>query len=1202
MRKLYVGIRFWSVVASFVLVVGLFSSEARTIRSASLREALSTGIVSQIVGDDGSSPPVVNESKSLRLHVEDANGSRLVVRSWRTDSPAVARVSKKGALKGLLYGFATISATVDSGEVVTETVVVSRVTPRGGMPATGDLKSDLAGNVYLTDPLRHVLFRSTGVRDELYAGVSGSAGHSNGAGRSARFHSPTGLAIDTRPDGGLFVADSANHCIRRVSFTGVVSDALGTPTLPGVMLDDEQQLSAAKFDGPQGLALLGRDFIVADTNNHALFYADLDADGTGVIYRIGGSPGSAGIVDGPGQDSRFQAPTGLAVNSAGTLVAVADTGNHRVRLLRLTRTASDRPSCCVTTVGVPGSCGSAKSQLPPTNIDFQSPRSVAFDGVDNLYVVDDSGASVVTRKPDGSERRVDLALRGTLGQPSSVVTSGTRVLVVDLAAVSANDSVKVVEVGPPTIDSLSTDVDTVEGGVEVVITGSNFSTEARVSLGDAVVTDAAVLNARTIRFRVPRQFSTGSRTLTVSTRGGAAQRPFTILPLPVSSLAAGEITTIAGGGVLNVGDGGTALGAVLSPEALARDTDGTLYIADALNHRVRRIDARTGIITTVAGTGVEGLAGDGGPAVVAQLSNPTDVALDSSGNLLIADSSNHRVRRVDRLTGTITTIAGSGEIFLSGDGGNALAAGLEGISAVVVDARGNMFLADPATNRIRRVDARTGTIDTIAGNGQRSDDDTGIGDHGDARLARIGVPVHLELGPDNALYVCEGRVPRIRRIDLTTNIIETFVYNPTVTSPELVSTNIDAMTFDRYGAAYYALAFRIWKYDAATGRSTRIAGSKRGGILDGGTSEAKGMYPYDLAIDSAENFIVADGWNYWLLEIPAGRRNATRIGGTGEASSLGDGGFASSIRLYDVGSIAADPNGVEYLAADNRVWRIDAESRASVILGTDKPGNTMAGLPGRETSISGPSGLATGLDGRLFVADIDNGRVLEILADGRTRLVAGRSGSTDLGDGGPAVAARLARPYGLAIGPDGALYIADAGDARVRRVDPADGTISTYAGTGLPAYSGEGLPATMVNLSPTGLAFDLAGDLLVTDPTNRRVWRIDSSTRIATVIAGGGEGTGENVPPRSISVTARSVAVDSTGGILLGAGTLRFVDPLTGLIRTVAGDDNGVPGGDGMDARTVRLGVTGIVATPEGNVLIGDSATRSVRVIRGPFP
>ncbi|MBK6425241.1 MAG: hypothetical protein IPF82_03275 [Blastocatellia bacterium] len=229
--------------------------------------------------------------------------------------------------------------------------------------------------------------------------------------------------------------------------------------------------------------------------------------------------------------------------------------------------------------------------------------------------------------------------------------------------------------------------------------------------------------------------------------------------MPVSSLAAGEITTIAGGGVLNVGDGGTALGAVLSPEALARDTDGTLYIADALNHRVRRIDARTGIITTVAGTGVEGLAGDGGPAVVAQLSNPTDVALDSSGNLLIADSSNHRVRRVDRLTGTITTIAGSGEIFLSGDGGNALAAGLEGISAVVVDARGNMFLADPATNRIRRVDARTGTIDTIAGNGQRSDDDTGIGDHGDARLARIGVPVHLELGLDNALYVCEGVFP-----------------------------------------------------------------------------------------------------------------------------------------------------------------------------------------------------------------------------------------------------------------------------------------------------------------------------------------------------------------------------------------------------------------------------------------------------------
>ncbi|MBK6425240.1 MAG: hypothetical protein IPF82_03270 [Blastocatellia bacterium] len=314
-----------------------------------------------------------------------------------------------------------------------------------------------------------------------------------------------------------------------------------------------------------------------------------------------------------------------------------------------------------------------------------------------------------------------------------------------------------------------------------------------------------------------------------------------------------------------------------------------------------------------------------------------------------------------------------------------------------------------------------------------------------------------------------GRVPRIRRIDLTTNIIETFVYNPTVTRPELVSTNIDAMTFDRYGAAYYALAFRIWKYDAATGRSTRIAGSKRGGILDGGTSEAKGMYPYDLAIDSAENFIVADGWNYWLLEIPAGRRNATRIGGTGGSFQPGDGGFASSIRLYDVGSIAADPNGVEYLAADNRVWRIDAESRASVILGTDKPGNTMAGLPCRETSISGPSGLATGLT-------VDSSSPTSITVACSKSSPMDERGSSQV-DPAPPISETAARLWQR----DSPVRM-DSRSARMGRsslptletrafvgVDPADGTISTYAGTGLPAYSGEGLPPRpSVNLFTNG--------------------------------------------------------------------------------------------------------------------------------------
>ena len=178
--------------------------------------------------------------------------------------------------------------------------------------------------------------------------------------------------------------------------------------------------------------------------------------------------------------------------------------------------------------------------------------------------------------------------------------------------------------------------------------------------------------------------------------GGARLFAALIANLAVTALTAaallaavGDITTIAGG---FIGEGGLATSARLnSPFGVAGDASGNLFIADTFNNRVRRVDGATGVITTAAGTGTTGFSGEGGPATSASLNLPRGVAVDASGNLFIADSSDHRVRRVDGATGVITTVAGSGTRSFSGDGGPATSASLNSPSGMAVDASGNLF-------------------------------------------------------------------------------------------------------------------------------------------------------------------------------------------------------------------------------------------------------------------------------------------------------------------------------------------------------------------------------------------------------------------------------------------------------------------------------------------------------------------------------
>ncbi|HMW01595.1 MAG TPA: hypothetical protein PKE58_15770, partial [Acidobacteriota bacterium] len=237
----------------------------------------------------------------------------------------------------------------------------------------------------------------------------------------------------------------------------------------------------------------------------------------------------------------------------------------------------------------------------------------------------------------------------------------------------------------------------------------------------------------------------------------------------------GQITIIAGTGSAGFsGDRGPALKAQLAgPYALAFDGDHILLIADTTNQRIRALDLKTGIITTVAGNGQADFAGDGGAATTAALNHPFGVAVDPHGNILITDTLNHRIRRVDHKTGKISTVAGTGKAGFGGDQGPATAAQLNLPRSLIVDPQGNIFVSDLGNNRVRRIDGETGDISTIAGTGVRGFQ----GDDGPAIEAQLFEPSGLAWAGDGQLLIADAANHRIRRVDFKTGIIVTVAGN-----------------------------------------------------------------------------------------------------------------------------------------------------------------------------------------------------------------------------------------------------------------------------------------------------------------------------------------------------------------------------------------------------------------------------------------
>jgi len=561
--------------------------------------------------------------------------------------------------------------------------------------------------------------------------------------------------------------------------------------------------------------------------------------------------------------------------------------------------------------------------------------------------------------------------------------------------------------------------------------------------------------------------------------------------------AAGIITLVAGTSSSGYnGDGIPATSANLSnANGLALDGAGNLFIADTNNNRIRRVDALTGIITTYAGNGTAGFLGDNGPATNARLNKPQKISFDNSGNLLIADTSNNRIRRVAAGTGIITTIAGNGTAGSSGDGQLATAAMLRSPSDMTVDSTGNLWIADTSNNRIRRVDATTGIIT--------------------AYMTGLNAPSAITIAGD-VLMIGNTNGFKVLRVKLTggccTDVGNGFLgfsgEGIIATSASLRFPN--SVAFDSSGNIFVADASnnRIRKIAASTGMITTVAGgSSTGQLGDGGTATAASLNsPSAIAFDNAGNLFVADQNNFRIRRIDAISGIITTVAGNGFPGSTGDTGPATSAQINQVTGIAVDLLGNLFIAERNshKVRKV-AAGTITTFAGTTQ-GFLGDGSLAVNARLSNPTDVAVDSAGNVFIADSSNGRIRRV--DKNTLNI-----STVAGGGANTTENALATQAsidatGVKVDGQGNIYIAGANRQKIQRVDASTQRISTLAGNGQFAFGGDdGLAAAASLANPTGVAIDGLGNLAIADNNNHRVRFVTRTNAVPTISMGTGTNT-----------------------------------------------------------------------------------------------
>ena len=544
-----------------------------------------------------------------------------------------------------------------------------------------------------------------------FAGMPGGDGNVDGTGSSARFSNPMGVAVDT--SGNAYVADHDNNTLRKITFGGVVTTLAGLASSSG---STDGTGSAARFLNPFGVAVdASGNVYVTDQGNHTL----RKVTPSGVVTTLAGLAGSTGSSDGTGSAARFNSPSGVAVDASGN-VYIADQNNHTIRKVTSGGVVS-------TLAGLAGSSGSGNGTGSAAR--FSSPRGVTVDSSGNVFVADTAN-NILRKVTSGG---VVTTLAGSSSSSSSGSSDGTGSAARFFAPIGV------------TVDASGNlyVADTANNILRKVTSGGVVSTLAGLA-GLAGSSGSSDGTGGAAQFSSPYGVSVdGSGSIYVADLGNNLIRKVT---------SAGVVSTFAGSRS-NQGssDGLGSTARFYNPLGVAVDASGNVYVADLSNHTIRKVTS-AGVVSTLAGlAGSSGSSGGTGSA--ARFNSPQSVAVDASGNVYVADTGNHTIRKVTS-AGVVTTLAGSAGNTGSSDG-TGIAARFYNPNGVAVDTNGNVYVSDRSNSTIRKVTSG-GVVSTIGGTAGVIDGKDGAGS-----AASFSSPRGISVSNAGTIFVADGDNNRI---------------------------------------------------------------------------------------------------------------------------------------------------------------------------------------------------------------------------------------------------------------------------------------------------------------------------------------------------------------------------------------------------------------------------------------------------------